>query len=79
MLTAESLHEWATKNVTGIKTLFANKKGIVKTALKLKSRFNKAKTIAGTQTFHHFNPVSKREMLVKRMTSSNNHEIKVIV
>ena len=65
-LNAKSLFDWAAEHLHGIKTVFADKKDILKTALKLNSRFKKAKQLVSTQSFHHFVPVvgSTREILV---------------
>ena len=66
ILNAKSLFYWAAEHLHGIKTVFADKKDILKTALKLNSRFKKAKQLVSTQSFHHFVPVvgSTREILV---------------
>ena len=75
------MYNWASSNLKGIKTHFVGISVIKKMERKLRSRFGKAKLIAGTQAFHYFKPVfnSKSEIIVKRLSSSTNQEVRVIL
>lgn len=75
ILTPEALYTWAEENLTNTKVFFSGKAEYEAAKAELKDRFDKAKTITGTQKNHAFIPVSDTIMLVKKISEAADGQI----
>lgn len=63
--TPRQLFEWAVKTFTNIDFVYSSQEEYAESDLFLKSRFDQALTIKGTQQYHAFIPMSTSKVLVK--------------
>lgn len=70
--TAEKLFEWADTKLDKIKVFFVNKDQVKETKLMLKNRFDRAKRINGTMSFHSYVPKDLKSIYVSRTSSGQN-------
>ena len=70
ILTANSLYQWAKKNLVETLVFFSPKENHAIIAQKLKSRFASANTVPGTQKYHSFVTSAELTLMLRKYLSS---------
>ena len=70
ILTPFALYEWAKKKLAETEIFFCSKMDYEKTAVALRSRFEEAKTIPGTQKYHSYVPTTEMTIILRQFSSS---------
>ena len=65
ILTPKELFNWVDTNIKNIKVFFVSKGEILKAKAFLEERFEKAKVIPQTRSFHAFIPVQENKEVIK--------------
>ena len=73
-----SLFEWCNANIQGIKFFYVTKENCEENKTALLSRFESAKTIDGTQSYHAFIPIDDYRIEAKIMSADESGDIKFI-
>lgn len=68
--TPRQLFEWAVENITKVNFAYSTQEEYVESELFLKSRFDQAVTIKGTQQYHAFIPKTTSKLLVKNFSDN---------
>ena len=76
ILTARQVHEFCVKEIKGVASIFVCKEEIELLRCKLDKRYQKASTLPGTRSFHHFVPLTETVIGAKRVSSENDYTIK---
>lgn len=76
--TAEDLFQWAVDNITKVDFTFSTQEDYAASEIFLKSRFEEALTIKGTQQLHAFIPINESTLSVKHF-SGNEQGLEVEV
>lgn len=74
IMTPLQLFHWCQENIKSIHFLFSTNEEHINEENFLKQRFEKAKTIPGTQKFHSFVPISHRQISTKVYSFSTENE-----
>lgn len=74
ILDAISLFEWARENIKNVDFIFSSQEDHIQTAVFLETRFNLAKTVVGTQSFHAFIPKDESTIIVRNFSESSTEE-----
>ena len=69
------------KNVENIKVFYVDTLEIAQTLLNLQERFNHAKTVQGTRSFHSFEPIPNdlRKVTVRKISKSSKSQVKTVM
>lgn len=71
---ARKLYEWAKNKETTMEIVFCSNFEYNRTFWELNGRYDRVRTIEGTQQFHSFQPISKRILKVKKYSESESFE-----
>lgn len=65
IMTPRQLYDWAKENITNISFIYSTKEDYEHEKTLMKTRLEEAKTVKGTQQFHHYKPKNATTVLVK--------------
>ena len=79
--TPYQMFEWAQKHMTNIKVFYVNQFEVKSKLRELKERFDSARKVHGTRSYHSFIPIPENlEMIrVKRISKSSSSEVKRVM
>lgn len=78
IMTPRQLYDWAKDNIANISFLYSTTDEYEAEGKTLKSRFEAARTIKGTQQFHSYSPVNETTVLVKSYSFSEESSVEIV-
>ncbi|CAH0556044.1 unnamed protein product [Brassicogethes aeneus] len=73
ILTPLDLFNWANCNIHNIKFFFVSHADVQQHAKSLEARFQSAKTVPGTRSYHRFVPINNSELILYRLSSDDEN------
>ena len=61
--------------ITGITSIYLSKSDVDVVREKMKKRYENARTIPGTRSYHHFQPISTTKIGAKRLSEESKYSI----
>lgn len=78
IMTPRQLFDWATENISNINFIYSTNEDYEHEKTLLKTRLEEAKTVKGTQQFHHYKPKNETRVVVKTYSFANDAKEEVV-